>query len=601
MANPQIKYDRRGHAYYDYGWGGKISDFAGGFMKGMEIAQNLKDKEEARRLMRKRERMEYDKLSPEEQEAFIRKAPAQDLLDLGLADPKAKGDEPAGPVEPGQPSMKKARYGELQTPGSVTLRPKVIRDKTLIEKGQEARAQVEVEYALKGAALSYETNQLQKRQYEVAIDTGEYKLSKEKEDDETKKRYMDSGIPVLMSLANPGHPPSEFYEAQTREKFPDQAFREDQIKFGVGPVAEAMQEQRFREFAEKQYTVPGDQKKWIDAMMQAQFEGKFDKMKALPPAMSTFAMAQLRNENERIALSKQQLLQTENHFTQSQAQALVGASGGQLDMSTAMQWVTKHSYGVGKGPELSEGAATQIGKWEETLAGQRAAASATAFYDLKEKQGKARNEAKAGLRSSIGTLLQLRKEKVQGKPLEQQMLLIKDELIKMELEDLNLSPTGPEATLWGDIIWKTAMGTMGAGEFAGAVATDAAKERASVAGSIVKDVVPQPFWDAIHAYTSSASEMYGKVGTQVAKSTDLAMHPDAAFVDWSMEGSDLGKAIFQKLKDTPGVRIQLQEYLKGKQSQYAIDVKASDDPLIVEDRLKKIDELSKVLRGMGVQ
>jgi hypothetical protein len=317
--------------------------------------------------------------------------------------------------------------------------------------------------------------------------------------------------------------------------------------------------------------------------------------------MATFGMAQLRNENERIALSKQQLLQTEHHFTQSQAQALVGASGGQLDMSTAMQWVTKHSYGVGKGPELSEGAASQIKKWEDTLAGQRAAASATAYYDLQEKQGKARQEAKAGLRSSIGTLLQMKKEQVQGKPLEQQMLLIKDELIKMELEDLNLSPTGPEATLWGDIIWKTAMGTVGAGEFAGAVATDAATERASVAGAIVKDVVPKPFWDAVNSYTANAAQIYGKVGEQVGKSVELGMHPDAAFVDWSMSGGDIGKAIFQKLKETPGVRIQLQEYLKGKQSQYATEVKASDDPLVVEDRLMKIDELTKVLRGMGVQ
>jgi hypothetical protein len=595
----QIKYDRSGHPYYDYGFAGAADQFTQSFMQGLKMGQELKDKEEARRQQRRIEREAYDRLPPEMQQEKIKKMTAQDLVDLGLV--VRKGDIiPQGPVQDDEiplGSEKTYTTGKGPFKKEWTLRPDAVRNETLEEKAKKAQNQAIVNNAVEGSELDI---LLKKQQYQVMtqqLKAGEFNLKKDMEDDATRKLYLASGDPILMSIAT-GRPAAEFHEDILRKKYPELADQQDQIKFNIGPHAKAMGEATFQDQAREKFVNPQDRKAWSDAMTAAMYDGDYTKMRNLRPDMKTFGMAQLSIKYEELALNKQQALDTQHNFIQSQAQQLVGMSGGALNMDTATQWVMKHKYGEAVAP-MSKEATAQVTKWSDALEGSRQAAATTAFYELQMKRGKAAQEARQGLRENIGTLLAMHKEKLGGKPLEYQMLAIKDELVKQQAAELGLDLTGSSGNFWTEAIWSAAKTGMGVAQLGGSAAADVATQKTSYVGSIAKDIMGPTVLNAVQQYGNNAQSIAAKVGKQLVDSAGSLTDPSV--VDWTLEGNDLGKAIGNAMKASPGLRIMYAENVKAYQNNLMVEIEASTDALVKADKLKKLEELNKVLKGMEVQ
>jgi hypothetical protein len=584
-------------------------------MQGMEIAQNLKDKEEARRLMRKRERDAYDKMSPEQQADFIKKAPAQDLIDLGLADPIEKKDEPVGPPQPGAPTSRKekktARYDVegLSVPWGVKLRPKPIRGKTLEEQGVEARAIADVNNAVAMSDLQRELLGQQVSQTQLQIKRGEFEYATDKVKEEQRQMWLKSGDPFLESLAT-GKPAAEHYENKLRKDFPDLAHRADQIKFNMGPEAQTAKRIEFYNEGMQLFQNHPDAEKYQQAMSKAMFTGDWSGISNLPRSMKTIAAKNLDVSYAQLALSKQQILSSEQQFLQRQAQQLVEASGWQLSMDTAVQWVKKNTYGEAVSGKMSPEAEAQVKGFQSIMEGQRQTAQASAFYDLRAKQGKDAREAREGLISSIRSLRELHKDEIGGKTVEQQMLLFKDELVKQQAAELGIDLNGSGGQFWTDSIWGAALSAAGGGvQLAVAATADKVAADTSLGGRIAGDVfksvalntLGQDNINKIAQGQELQGEQYAELGEMMSSIGEIVTNPEKASTVFSLSGTKLGNALQAAMKKVPGFRIAYQENLKSLLAQYKVEHAATTDNVVKADRMRKMQEMIAILEGMGVQ
>jgi hypothetical protein len=435
---------------------------------------------------------------------------------------------------------------------------------------------------------------------------GNFLLSAETEDRATKQRYLDSGIPLYMAVAL-GQPVAAVQEQQLRDKYPDAAGLRDQETFNFGPHAKELGAQKNLMDARKMFPDWRDANAYAEAYTEAMYDGKYDKIRALKPSMKTFAMAQLDQEGQRLALEKERIAQTETHFIESQAQNLVNGSGWTLGMDTAKQYVRKTAYGDKVAP-MSPEAVKEVEKWKGSVEATQQSAAATAYYELQIKQGKAQSEAREGLRSSLKTLIDMHKE-LGGKALETQMIAVKDELIKKEAADLGIDLSASNGNFWRDAIWNAAKSSMGVGQLSAAAATDAAKSNVSVSGAIAKDVIAsvarhtlgQENIQRLATGQDMEGEQYADLGKILNQVFNVVTDPEGQSTLFSLSGTELGNKLQSAMKAVPGFRVAYQENLKAVLAQYKVEAEASNDPMVKDDRHMKMREIMKVLEGMGVK
>lgn len=594
---PTVKTDSSGQPYYAQGAGDKVAGFVQSFMQtlqgGLELGSRKRAEDREVISQKMQLRLQYNQMNPNEQKRFVETQP-EDVLDfLGLMEATPEGDKPvAKPQATGQTT----KAPKAEKAPKLRIRKDAVRDWTDEEKAREKQSQAIVETAVPLARQAVETGEVQLAAIKQNMKIGQWDFETRKTDKATQDALKASDDPFLKSLGY-DKPVDQFILEKLTKDYPDMADRIMQQKFDIGPAARNAAVVRETQAAMQQFGNVSDAKKYAAAIVQAQYEGKYDLMNALPQAMKTLGVKQLEQGWARIELDKKQMIQSEAQFKLNGVNHLMQVSGYSMNSDTAGQLMSHVMYGA----KLSDGAAEQYKGFIKIAQDRQQLEGENLFSQTMMNRGKAAQEGIASVRETISTLLAQRKAIGKDKSLDASIEALSDKLVEVVGKQMGLEPAVAQTPVWKAAIVGAAKTMFGVTELGARAAADKADLETSFAGDVVTDALgPQ----IIGLMKNAKDTVMGKIGeaTEAGQMGERVLtDPEGLSVDFALSGTALGNRFKEISEKTPGLRIIFQRNLTDYGERLLSEAKANTNPARAEVLRDKIRAIKEVLQGMGVK
>lgn len=591
---PQVKYDGAGRAYYEDSVGTKVATFVEAFLGTLNATMKMKQNKEAHDLgviqAKIQARRDYNKLTPDEQKEFLNSY-GDDVLDfMGLLEPAQEGEDKPAQAEPGKPKPAKGRTQRK-------VRPNAVRDWTPEELATRANARATINTAEKLADLNVKTGEAQLEAIRGNIDKGTFELKTAREDREQLIALRNSKNPFERSLGW-NRPVEEFLLRDLTERYPDMTDRVMQQKFDIGPQARNAAFVKWQTEGLNTFQDPVAAKKWADAMVQAQYDGKYDALDALAPNLKTHGFKQLQATWEGLKLDRERILSSEAQSLASISAGLMKESNYALNPDTARQLAKRVMYGT----PLSAGATEVYKKYEAVAEKLMKAQGEVLFADAMMKQGEMMQKTLQGARQTIDALLAQRKQGIGNKrELDKQIDQLSDKIVEIVGKDLGLDAQAIQTPMWRNAIItgvKTMYGTAG---LATAAVGDKVDQETSFAGRVITDALGPQIMGYLETAANAAMEPVRNmqdagmaiIGHDTERRTSKILELQSA-----ADGTAIGKWVNETFSKTPGVRIMFAESLERSARDLITQLESTQNPAFADQIRERLLEIRKTLQAI---
>jgi len=584
---PRLKTDKQGRQYYEDGAGDKVASFVQSFMgtlqAGMQLSQQKKSNDANLVHAKLDARMKYNSLTPDAQTLFTKSQTPDVLTYLGLMEEIPQAERPQDGGGKKEPKFR--------------LRPDAIRKWTSEELAQKERDKATIATAVDLADQAVETGKVQLEAMRQNLKIGAFDFETRKSDTELRDALRKSDSPFERSLGW-DKPVDQFILEDLSKQYPDMTERVMQQKFDIGPQARNAAMVRATQEGMQLFGDAGAAKKYAAAVVQAQYEGKYDLLNGLDQKMKTTAAQQLQLGWANYQEGVKGRIQSEAHFKMQIVNSLMQQSGYTLNSDTAGQLAGHVMYGT----KLSEGAETQYKGFIEMAQTKMGNEAEALFTDVLMKRSQNVRESIKGVRETIQTLLDERKAGVGNKKqLGNQIELLSDKIVEIVAKDMGLDPMAAKQPVWRDAIMSGVKTMFGTGSLAGQAVGDKISDDTSLGGRVFADAVGPSVmgflgevWASPGNPVNAAGALMQNLGGNVTQEQEMELL--GMQKDW--DGTQIGKWLNEKLLTTPGVRILMHRHLEDGARKLIQTKERATNPEVITAIDERLLEIKKILEGI---